>query len=223
MSTSIEQGRPGWLARNWPAVLLLVVVAAVLIGWGVSVRSLRDEAWDIRAQAEQARTEAEQVRAAAESERQGAVRAVTRADPARKQAHDRRAEDLMRTVTTWSNGAEYDQARTSVKDRFGLAEDSPLLSTLLPEQSCNTTGEGERICEVDAANTSSRFADLDSKLVSLDGDRYSYFAMVEITTESNSTGVNGTTTIPMTYTVSGDNKISDVEAHPAMEPVSSSE
>lgn len=211
------------LMKYWPTVVALVVLAIVAFQAAAIVSADRDEVAFLEEKAEQVSADANAEEAAVAAATDDVVRAVTGMSRSRQAADDLLAEDLMSRATTWSTQEEYNMARESAMRRHDIAEDSPLMESILPFVPCNTTSNGEEICLIDVDGLNSSFEWMDSSVVSVTGTKYSYFAVVGFTTESRNGKGRVLKSFPVSYVLDDEGTFSDIEVYPSTADVRSSD
>ncbi len=88
---------------------------------------------------------------------------------------------LVDTVFTWDSGIAYEQARTRLKDRYGLAEEDVFLSSFMPPSRYNEDDTGKRYYYIDAAHLNSAVdGDPDIAIIDVVADRYDYVVLVDV-------------------------------------------
>lgn len=107
-------------------------------------------------------------------------------DNEHRREDDRVVEDLMETALTWDGISQYLEKRKQVMERFGFPEDSQFMRFFMPgelEGVARTAPSGETHYAFDK-NISNAFDSLESHVVGVNGDVYSYIAVVGMRTKS---------------------------------------
>ncbi|MFE9245247.1 hypothetical protein [Nocardiopsis sp. NPDC006938] len=127
--------------------------------------------------------------------------------------------EVLDTALTWESHAEYEDARASMMNVYGLAEDSAFMTSFLPEAPFNVDREGKEYALIDLLGLDSQVSDFRPLLMSVRGTEYSYLVLVEVRTTSNDGqgGANSTATVLLT--TDGDGGVSEVEGYAATSPM----
>lgn len=205
----------GFLGRWIWVLLAAALLAGSVFGYFAPKDERVVEQAEIVSETSQLRTELEEVNSRAVQDRNAAVLAVTGQDLSRQAADDEVVSTMLRTATTWQDGASYVTARENVMRRWGLSEDSQFMSTFMPGEAqgaYRTDSSGKvHYAYPDLNSTMSWFQ---STLVGIDGDRWTYFGLMQTrTTFEQGSDTNWTA---VTYTVDSEGTLSDVSAHPSI-------
>lgn len=120
----------------------------------------------------------------------------------RKAADDALMTELCQTAFTWSTSAEYNSAREQMQTRFGLDPNGQFLSKFFIPLVRNE--------DVDNRNVNGSFVSLDSQLLSIDGDVYSYVG--KVTTQSlDRNGAAAQDDLMIYYETNSDGSIKDLQ------------
>lgn len=133
----------------------------------------------------------------------GVIRQATGGIDAKHRAEDEAAaEKLFRTALTWDGMSEYLDTRETVMRVYGLKENSPFMSTFMPGEiqgAVRTAPDGSTHYAHDA-DINSSYDGMDAVVTGVNGDVYSYWALVSMRVASDS----GQTSTPMYATVNFD-------------------
>ena len=122
------------------------------------------------------------------------------------------AKDFLERVTTWDNYEQYMAQRDSIIKEFKLSEDSRFLTTFMPHMEQyydEETGE-PTFNYIDRNHLNMKLGDIDARVINVDGDKYSYFTVVEVSSVTD-TGIEGTTKCAFLYTVDADGTLSNID------------
>ncbi|MFI9629329.1 hypothetical protein [Streptomyces sp. NPDC052042] len=100
---------------------------------------------------------------------------------------------LVTTAFTWDSGEAYEQARTRLKDKYGLAEDGPFLKDFMPSSRFNEDDTGKRYYYIDTAGMRSAVGDdPDIEVVKVSAGDYVYAVLVDVAVTSSAVERNDT-------------------------------
>lgn len=119
------------------------------------------------------------------------------------------ADAFLRSVFTWSNSAEYDNNRFTIANDYGVAEDSYLLTSLLPADIKVEQENGEPLSYIDTHMLNSTFEEMDAYVSGINLGTYSYFTFVTWSV-ADADGSEGVSEAVMTYDIDADGNISNI-------------
>ena len=193
----------------------LIAGSAILLG-GVGVAAthsdhVADENARNEAQVQQLQSQLASLETSTTNNQEVVSSEATGMSPARKHSDDENMKAIMKQALTWSNGNEYISARQALIDRWHLDETSQFLTVFMPGEDAGawrTDSSGKTYFAYEGANSS-----LDSfttSVTNVDGTKYTYFAVVGITTKSSDGKATSTSYSTMRYTLDSDGSISDI-------------
>lgn len=184
--TTADQGRRGWLRRNgWLVALagalavLAVVTGTSWIGHGTELDAQRTRIQGLKRELGQAQTK--------NSERvEQDVLSALGVSRSRLNRDAPILTDLVKTTFTWDSGESYEQARTGIKDRFGLTEKDPFLTDFMPPSRYSTDADGKRYYYIDAEGMNSSLkGDPSIEVVKVVAGDYQYAVIVTVDATSD--------------------------------------
>lgn len=113
-------------------------------------------------------------------------------------------ESDLQAVFTWNTYDSYVDARNKAKELFKLSDSDSFLTTFFPDAE-----------DSDDWSLNMTYQDMEMNLVDFDGDTYSYFTTVVVSssgTTDSGDSVTGSATIVMTFDTDADSKISNMKA-----------
>lgn len=176
-----------FLARNWIMILALIFALIAVLVYS-SMSSGRAEALD-RQQAEILALEKEKAAKASDvsASRASVLKVATDGvDIEARSGDDKIVHELMETATTWSGIEDYLAKRSTVISDYGIPEESQFMEVFMPGEMqgvARTAPSGETHYAFDS-KVSSNFDSLDTYVVAVNGDVYSYFAVVGMRVDS---------------------------------------
>lgn len=209
----------GFFRRNaFPlaaTVLLMVTAGSFAVTRGAQEAALIDQEQEI--------SELEERLADLEDEQDERGRLV--ADEAfgtsatRLDADQQLIDQVLNTALTWESHAEYESARSSMMNVYGLPEDSAFMTAFLPQAPVNVDREGNEYALIDLLGLDSEVNDFRTHLMTVHGTEYAYLVFVDVRTTSDDGqgGANSTATVLLT--TDGDGGVSDVEGYAATAPM----
>lgn len=183
-----------FLMRNLLVIVsvLLMIVSVIALSMTLSGRSdalerQRGEILALESELSTVKTERDSSRADVLRQATGGV------DAAHRDSDDALIRDLLDTALTWDGVSEYLNAREQVKERFGLDDNSQFMQVFMPGEMAGvarTDASGQTHYAVDA-DISNSFDSMDSTIIAVNGDVYSYITLVGMRTASE----DGQTTV----------------------------
>lgn len=215
----VKTSRAGaWLSRWLFVVLAAVVLIGALLTWSAPQASRAAELADRHAQLTELATQKAALEQEGVAQREEFLLQATGQDMRRQEADDQVATELMRVAATWSDGPEYIEARERVMRISGLTEDSRFMQVFMPGEAQGAfRTDSEGVLHFAYPDVNARLSGFEATLTGVDGDDWSYFALVHTTT-TNPIGGTNTVWTAVTYTVDGDGEISEVMAYPGNQP-----
>lgn len=149
------------------------------------------------------------------------MKELTGYDDARVKLDDKSAESFFRTIMTWDTYEEYNENRKLVMEK-GVEEDSNFLTMFFPEIKIVTDEDGNEYNDIDNGDgkLNMAFGSLSSRVINIDGDVYSYFAEMTVTsgasyktTSGDKQSIAGTGKCVVTYDIDADGNISNIEGY----------
>lgn len=210
--TPEEIARSNAFARKW----LPLIICGVLMVGGIGTASVIQSGRDSQL-AEQNTTihglenRIDTLEAAQSEDVDKAVQLASGLDSARVAQDDEAARALLEQAFNWDSKETYDAARNSIKEMYGLSDDSSFLSVFMPEMGNINVGDRE-INEIDARGLNISFSGMQSNVTAINGDLYTYFTIVTVTS-SDSTGATADGESAFVYTVNGNGELSDLAAY----------
>ncbi|WP_017605618.1 hypothetical protein [Nocardiopsis alkaliphila] len=212
----------GFFQRNaFPLVAAVILVVA-----GGSFLSTRSSQEASLQEQEQHISELEERKAELEAEHDERERSindqVSGTDSARLEADENLIHQLLNTALTWESHAEYESARTTMTNVYGLPEDSTFMTAFLPEAPLNVDGEGTEYPLIDLLGLDSRVNDFHTEVISVQGTEYAYLVLVDVWTTSDDGQASARNTATVMLTTDGAGGVSEVEGYAATSRVRSS-
>lgn len=161
---------------------------------------------DVRVQAELA---------AAKTRQQSVVDSAAGTSARRVAADTESIRQFVRTVATWSSGAEYEAARESVVRRYKLDKDSQFMKVYFQEPVSNRDSSGDTFYAVDAEGLNSHLASVEVKVLGVSGTAYRYMVLADIAASSNDGKATATRTSVVFLTLDGEGVMSEVSGYAA--------
>ena len=124
-------------------------------------------------------------------------------------ADDAVADAFCKRLFSWSTRDEYEAIRDSLITEMGLAEDGEFLRTFMPPVPEMTGYDGKPWNIIDGGALDMDYRGLESYVVGISGDRYTYLARVKVAS-TDSDGHVGEGEMMMQYTVDSAGTISDL-------------
>lgn len=118
-----------------------------------------------------------------------------------KESDDKKMEELMKTALSWKGTSGYLNARSTIKDKYGFAEDSQFLSEFMPGEmqgAIRKDASGETHSAVDS-NIASEFAGMNTMVTEINADVYSYVATATMRQLSDSGTASSDAVIYLRY------------------------
>lgn len=137
-------------------------------------------------------------------------------DIAHKNRDDATVEEMLRMSLNWNGLREYLTARDSVMQNYGFAEDSQFMTVFMPGEMqgiARKAPDGTMHYAYDA-NLSNSFEDMTSYVTNVNGDVYSYVALVTMRTQSSTGDTSAPGYFRLTYDVV-DGRIGNIYAETA--------
>lgn len=199
----------------WFRLLAPIAGAAVLIG-GVSmygVQSAKVEQANAAGEAEVSQLK----RAISEAKNEGIsaeeeiTSAATGMSVARKSKDDKVMKEIMTEALGWESGEQYMDARESLIERWDLDENSQFLQVFMPGEESGAWRKdpsGKIYFAYD--DIISSLGSFQTSVTNIDGDKYSYFAVVGMNSKSKTGKTTSTSYATMSYTVDSQGKVSDL-------------
>lgn len=119
------------------------------------------------------------------------------------------AEDFVKRVLTWPDGATYDAIRDSVIIEYQLSENSRFIKEFLP---VNVKTEDGLLNYIDTHHYNCRYESMTTYVSSIGTDVYSYVSFVTWST-ADMGGNESTNTCVFTYDVNADGVLSNLDAY----------
>ncbi|WP_327357882.1 hypothetical protein [Streptomyces sp. NBC_01304] len=202
------------------AAVLTVVAAASGATWSSQHTALGKQEAQIKDIGEQVagirKKNAEQVNAD--------VMAALGVSQSRLSADGERIKSLLSTAFTWDSGQSYEEARESLKSRFGLTENETFLKSFMPASRFNEDSRGRRYYYIDTAGLNSALgADPDIEVVDVKAGIYSYAVLADVEATSDAVSQNKASKASVTahrhvllfVTVDAQGKVSRLSGVPA--------
>lgn len=217
-----KQRRAGFIQRNIAPVAAAVVLVGTLVTGTIMVGQANADADAAREDVTTSQQELTAAKEALREKNEAQVEAVTGKDVTRIEADDKRIGEIMKLATTWSTGAEYDNAREKLVSVYGIPEDSDFMTGFMMS-GCKTARNGDRICLVDTNGMKVSYRSVRTSVIDIKATDYSYFALVEMRVWSTDGSASVTQTVPITYTMDNDQNISDLTAYSSTSVVDTSD
>jgi hypothetical protein len=131
---------------------------------------------------------------------------------------------LVKTAFTWGSGPAYEQARTTLKQRYSLTENDAFLKEFMPPSRYNEDAAGKRYYYIDTQGLNSSVSSApDIEIVKAAAGDYTYTALVDVEVTSDAATQNkaGRSRIVadrrmlLTITVDADRRVSNLTGVPA--------
>lgn len=149
------------------------------------------------------------------------MKELTGYDDKRVKTDDMNAEAFFKTILKWDDYEQYNENRQEVIKR-GVPEDSNFLQVFFPEIRVATDSEGNTYNTLDNGDKQLNmdFGSLDIRVVGIDGDVYSYFGTLVLTTDTSyertdgsEHDIVGTGKCIVTYDMDADGNISNLDGY----------
>jgi hypothetical protein len=206
-----------WLLLTAAALVLALISAGLIWSERTRVLSVQDQKIaDLDTQISQIETaEAEQVDADI-LEALGVSRSRLTKD-------GRIINMLLDTAFTWDSGLAFEDARNSLKDRYGLTEEDPFLIDFMPPSRFNEDADGNRYYYIDTTGVNSEMGDdPEIEVVSVTADAYRYVVLADVRITADAVKQEGGAEVPSTnqamllyVTINAEGQISDLSGAPA--------
>lgn len=141
-----------------------------------------------------------------------ASESVTGLSLARVAQDDEIAEALMEDVCTWYSWEEYMETRERIMRMYDLTEDDEFIKAFMPEVA-NMDADGKHYNDIDVFGYNMTFESLDSHVIGISADVYSYFSVVSVSAR-NDNGNEAMATCVVMYKVTNDGELSGLSAMP---------
>lgn len=142
------------------------------------------------------------------------IETATGFDFARKDEDDKIARDFLKLVFNWSSYEEYNKVREDVMAQYGLNESSSFMKEFLPKiPVINSFDETSTTNIIDANGYNMRYKNFVSYATSISGDKYFYFAVVDVQT-SDKNGNDASAQTAFEYSVDANGMMGDLKAYP---------
>lgn len=209
-TTTESEEKGSWLSRTW-YILALIVIAIITVL--VTVVSADNNAKAINAQEqriEALNADIAKAKAAIKAKEDEALKEAVGLDASRRNADMDTINDLMASVGTWNDGAEYDKGRNTVLEQYEIPEDSQFMTEFFPEQPSKTSRSGDTYYEVDMKGLNSKVDNIETSLINIDGDKYTYLSLVEISSSSKDNKARVSNISIVRFTTDSAGKILDI-------------
>lgn len=138
-----------------------------------------------------------------------ATQKATGVEGQRKQKDDAAADELFKVLFSWSDYASYMKNRATLVETYKLSESDPVLKTFMPKVEDRADSAGKHYNQIDSNKMNSAFVKSTTRVVSIGGTDYRYFAVVEASTTGTASSTEKVSSFYMlNYTVNADGKIS---------------
>lgn len=131
------------------------------------------------------------------------VESATGLDQSRVSRDDKIAEEFISDIMTWSDGETYDKNREKLMELVG--EDNEIFESFMPENV-----KYQDLNYIDTHSANSKYEGMESYVTDIDGDKYSYIALV--TWSTTMANVEGEAQCLFQYTIDGEGNITDLNA-----------
>lgn len=135
-------------------------------------------------------------------------------DTAHKAADDEEVTALMKQALTWNGLSQYLNQREAVMAEYGFASDSQFMQVFMPgekEGVVRTAPSGQTYSAFEK-DMQSQFSSLSSYVTAINGEVYSYFAVVELRVASGSGAASEVAYVSMAYDMI-DGAIANLDAY----------
>lgn len=135
-------------------------------------------------------------------------------DTAHKADDDAVVTELMKQSLTWSGLAQYLKQRDQVMEEYGFASDSQFMQVFMPgeKEGVVRTAPSGKTYSAFEKDMQSTFSSLNSYVTAINGEVYSYFAVVELRVASGSGAASETAYVSMAYDMI-DGQIANLDAY----------
>ena len=198
------------IKRYLPVLFAGALVVFVAIASYALVNSAQNELQAHRATLVALENKIDALSAELSEQNKAQVEIVSGQDTARITQDDAVAEALIRDITTWENGAEYREMRERVMSEYAINESSSFVEAFLPRL-VDIPGENGTTNPIDAQKLNMGYESMKSYVVDMKEDVYSYFAVVELSSQ-NAGGQSTRRPLIMMYDVDGQGVISNLSA-----------
>jgi hypothetical protein len=140
------------------------------------------------------------------------VGAATGLNAKRVESDNAAASKMFRLIATWKDSSEYITARNTVISEYGFDPSDSFLMSFMPEIKPFPSSDGSDKYQIDVNGVNSEFANLNSYVVNITGDKYTYLGVVSIKS-FDKTGGAVTGKLIAVYTVDSEGTISNASAY----------
>lgn len=135
-----------------------------------------------------------------------------------------RIKSLLSMAFTWDSGQSYEEARASLKSRFGLTENDTFLKSFMPPSRFNEDAQGRRYYYIDTVGLNSALgADPGIEIVDAKVGVYTYAALADVEVTSDAVSQNKASEASVTahrrallfVTVDAQGRVSNLSGVPA--------
>lgn len=124
---------------------------------------------------------------------------------------DETVKSFLEMIMTWGSYEEYEAIRQKLVNEYGVSEDSTFMTTFLPAVK-NKEKNGKNYNVIDNNDLNMTYEDMDSYVVKISNETYSYFTIVEWSS-ADEFGNEGKSKAVFTYDVSSEGNISNLEGY----------
>lgn len=131
---------------------------------------------------------------------------------------------MLNVAMTWDSHESYTQARETMVEQYGLAEDSDFMENYLPPAPVNIDREGNEYPYIDAAGLESSAGEFDHEVLWVSGTEYRYMIFAELTVTEEIGESSATASRPSVVfaTVDSDGEITEIEGYASADELRSS-
>ena len=195
------------MKRFIPLVIgVLFVIVGLVVSGNIENKHI-SEYKELYAQYEQLQSDIATKKAEVESQSNNITQVVTGLDEQRHNHDDESMVSFFNYVLNWHNFDEFCAARDEVKEKYN--PDDEFMHLFFPDIQTAVSPDGHVYNYIDINNLTMEYSDMQSYIINIDGDEYTYFAIITIQSVTN--GNLGQNTIAMRYTIDADSKIVNIK------------
>lgn len=198
--------------KRWIAPIVSVVLAIIVAALCLLIADDNRASVDAK-QAEVAllQNKIDAAAAANVSDADAVIASATGASMARVAQDDEAVGEFLDEVMSWGSYADYNEIRNTLIEEWNLSPTGSFLSVFMPEV-VNETMDGKDYNRIDMLGYNMSFESLESHLIGIAKDDYSYFSIVTVSTNQQGTEALGQ--VAFLYTIDSGGELRDLSAYP---------
>ena len=198
----------------FPVVALVVFVILVVIA-AVTTSGNSATLADQEAELDALVTQARQAQTVADMLTDDATRLLSGATSERLELDHATIEELLERALTWSDNAEYTEARAATKRVYDLADDSVFMTSFLPPAPFSVDSKGNQYPYIDAAGLNSKVGGFQPSVLRINGLSYEYMVLVDVRSDSSDGRGAAVNVATVFLTIDGEGGVSDLRGYAA--------